>query len=330
MRPLQVRRTAAAALALFCVLGALATAQTRPSDAPLEVVATLFPTYDFAKQIGQDKVHVTLLLPPGVEAHTFEPKPSDIVRISKADVFIYTGKFMEPWVKELLKGLPGKNLVVVDASHGIKLMEDKDLDATEGLHEGRISPPGKTQEHPLLDRGGKDPHIWTDPVNAQKMVANITEGFCRQDAVHCGLYRTRAAEYQKKLDALDARFKTGLAPCRQQTILYGGHFAFGYFASHYGLKFVSPYRGFSPDAEPTPRAIAELIKTLRGSGMKYIYYEELLDPKVARTISEETGAKLELLNGAHNVSKEDLAKGVTYCDIMEQNLAKLKTGLECS
>lgn len=315
-------------IGLFCVLGALVSAQTKQTDTPLEVVATLFPTYDFAKQIGQDKVHVILLLPPGVEAHTFEPKPSDIVRISKSDVFVYTGKFMEPWVEDILNGLSNKRLVVVDASNDIKLMKDEDQDEEGDLHAGASK--HHDGEHGHHHHGEKDPHIWLDPVNAQKMADNIAEGFCKRDAVNCGFYKINATEYNKKLNSLDERFRYGLAHCKQQTILYGGHFAFGYFAHRYGLKFVSPYRGFSPDAEPTPKAIAELIKTMRSSGMKYIYYEELLDPKVARTISEETGAKLELLHGAHNVSKQDLAKGLTYLDIMEENLAKLKIGLECS
>ena len=112
-------------------------------------------------------------------------------------------------------------------------------------------------------------------------------------------------------------------------IIYGGHFAFGYFAKRYGLTHESPYPGFSPNAEPSPKAIAELISKMRASGQKYIYYEELIEPKVARIIAEETGATLELLHGAHNVSKKELKSGITFLDIMEDNLQKLKVGLEC-
>ncbi|MFA5167364.1 MAG: zinc ABC transporter substrate-binding protein [Candidatus Omnitrophota bacterium] len=305
-------------LTIFLGIGAFVSAQAKETDASLEVAATLFPTYDFARQIGKDKTHVTLLLPPGVESHAFEPRPSDAARISKSDIFIYTGEFMEPWAKDLLAGTSSEALLVVDASRGIELMADEDHDGEEEHHE-------EARHH-----GGKDPHIWTDLANAQKMVATITESFCEKDAENCAFYRANAASYNAKLADLDQRFKAGLADCKHHAIIYGGHFAFGYFAHRYGLEHVSPYRGFSPDAEPTPKAIAELIKTMRYSGMKYIYYEELLDPKVARTIAEETGAKLELLHGAHNVSKENLAKGITYLTIMEENLAKLRTGLECS
>lgn len=325
-----LKKITAATVGLFCVLGTLVSAQAKQTETPLEVVTTLFSAYDFAKQIGQDKVRITLLLPPGVEAHTFEPKPSDIVRISKSDVFVYIGKFMEPWLDDILTGLSHKKLVVVDASNDIKLIKDEDQDEERDMHGGVGKHHSGGHEHGHHLRHGKDPHIWLDPVNAQKMVDNIAEGFCKQDAIHCDFYKTNAAEYKKKLHDLDHLFRTGLAHCKQRTILYGGHFAFAYFAHRYSLKFVSPYRGFSPDAEPTPRAIAELIQTIRSSGMKCIFYEELLDPKVARTISKETGAKIELLHGAHNVSKQDLTKGLTYLDIMEENLVKLKTGLECS
>ena len=116
---------------------------------------------------------------------------------------------------------------------------------------------------------------------------------------------------------------------KHKKIIYGGHFAFGYFAKRYGLGYESPYEGFSPNAEPSPKAIVELIKKMKSSQIKYIYYEELIDPKVARTISQAAGAKLELLHGAHNISKSELENGVTFIYIMNKNLEKLKEGLEC-
>jgi zinc transport system substrate-binding protein len=312
----------AVACALFALVLYAPEVFARDSNGRLEVVTTLFPTYDFARQVGRDKVDVSLLLPPGVEPHTFEPKPQDVVRINKADVFIYTGKYMEPWAEDLVKGIIGKGPTVVDASAGIKLMDeeedhDEDHDEEESGH-------GHHHHH-----GGKDPHIWLDLGNAQIMVETIAKAFAGKDPGNGAYYLKNAAEYNAKLADLDRRYKETLAKAKYKTIIYGGHFAFGYFAGRYGLEHDSPYEGFSPNAEPSPKAIAELIKKLKGSGIKYIYYEELLDPKVARTISQETGAKLELLHGAHNVSKDELKSGVTYISIMEDNLKKLKVGLEC-
>jgi len=326
--------------ALFILFMGISCTMAQEGEGKIEVVTTLFPTYDFARQIGKDNVNVSLLLPPGVESHTFEPKPQDIVRINKADVFVYTGKFMEPWVEDLLKGISNKNLVVVDASNGIELMADEDHDEEredrtedgehhEGEGEHHEEENHHEGDHEHHHHGGKDPHIWVDLANDQVMVNTIAQAFAEKDPANSVIYLNNAKEYNAKLAALDKRFKETLSTAKHKTIIYAGHFAFGYFAKRYGLEHVSPYDGFSPNAEPSPKAIAELINKIKGSGMKYIYYEELLDPKVARVISQETGAKLELLHGAHNVSKDELNSGVTFIDIMEGNLKKLKIGLEC-
>ena len=303
--------------ALFMCFFSIFCAMAQDAKSKVEVVTTLFPTYDFAKQIGKGKVNVSLLLPPGVEPHAFEPKPADIVRISKADIFVYTGKFMEPWVEDILNGISNKNLVVVDASQGIGLMADKDHDE-EAEH-----------EHGHHHHGGADPHIWLDLGNDQIMVNTIAKALVQKDPANSTFYLDNAKEYNAKLIALDQRFKETLSTAKYKTIIYGGHFAFGYFVRRYGLEHDSPYEGFSPNAEPSPKAVAELINKLKVSGIKYIYYEELLDPQVARVIASETGAKLELLHGAHNISKDELNRGVTFIDIMEDNLKKLKVGLEC-
>ncbi len=311
-------RRLAGVLFIFFIGTSCAFAQQ--DKARLEVITTLFPTYDFARQVGGEKVNVFLLLPPGVEAHAFEPKPQDVVRINKADVFIYTGRYMEPWVEDLLKGVSNKKLVVVDSSRGIDLMDERDHDEDDHDEEEE----GGHHHH-----GGKDPHIWLDLANAQIMVDNIAGALAEKDPANNDFYLENAREYKIKLADLDRRFKETLATAKHKTIIYGGHFAFGYFAKRYGLEYDSPYEGFSPNAEPSPRAIAELIDKLNASGIKYIYYEELLDPKVARAIAQETGARLELLHGAHNLSKDGLKKGVTFLDVMEDNLKKLKAGLEC-
>lgn len=289
-----------------------------------QIITTLFPTYDFAKQIGKDKVDVHLLLPPGVEPHTFEPKPQDIVKINKSDIFIYTGKDMEPWAEDLLKGIPNKNLKVVDASYGIEFISGKEEHGKTNDHDNNID---KDDEHD--HHREKDPHVWLDFGNAKIMVDTMATALVGKDPANKDFYLKNATEYKAKLDDLDKKFKETLATAKHKTIIYGGHFTFGYFAKRYGLEYDSPYEGFSPNAQPSPKSITELIKKLKNSGITYIYYEELLDPKVARTISQATGAKLELLHGAHNVSKTQFKQGITFIDIMNDNLKKLKEGLEC-
>lgn len=299
-----------------------ANAQDSENRGKIEIVTTLFPTYDFARQIGKDKVNVSLLLPPGIEPHSFEPKPADVVRISKADIFIYTGKYMEPWAEDMIKGAANKNLMAVDASQGIALTAEEDNDKEQDNHKGG-------QEDGRYHYRGKDPHIWLDLGNAQVMVNTVAMALAQRDAGNKDFYLNNAREYNAKLAEMDGRLKGIFSGCKRKTIISGGHFTFGYFVRRYGLRYVSAYKGFSPNAEPSPRAIAELINKLKDSGAGYVYYEELLDPKVPRIISQETGARLELLHAAHNVSKDELKRGLGYLEIMEENLRKLKLGLEC-
>lgn len=278
----------------------------------LKIITTLFPLYDFAKNIGKKKADVILLLPPGVEPHSFEPKPKDILEINQADIFVYTGKLMEPWVEGVLKGIRDEKPLVIDSSKGIMLTENN-----------REKKEYKSEDLKV------DPHIWLDFSKAEKIVDNILQGFLKKDPENSELYLKNATDYKIKLKKLDDKFKGSLSSCKKDTIIYGGHFAFGYLTKRYKINYLSAYKGFSPDAEPTPANLIELIKKLKEHGTKYIYYEELVSPKVAEVIAKETDAKLLLLHGAHNITKDDLDHNVDFITLMEQNLKNLIIGLEC-
>lgn len=312
--------TIAVAVCMAALLFAGAGCQRKDQGAAAEklrVVATLFPLYDFAGNVGGDRAEVTLLLPPGVEAHSYEPKPRDVVRVTTADVFIFTGKFMEPWAEGFLKGVNQPKLSVIDASRGIVLVDVKgEEDHTHGKNEAGHG------------HGTVDPHIWLDFANARKMVDTIAEGFAAKDPPNREFYLKNAAVYNAKLDDLDRGYRETLATCQKKVIIHGGHFAFGYLARRYGLTYEAAYGG-SPDAEPTARRLVELKNKLKQHGVDYVYYEELITPRVAAVLAKETGAKLLKLHGVHNVSKEDMNQGVTFLQLMAQNLANLKTGLQC-
>lgn len=284
----------------------------------LQVITTLFPMYDFARTIAGDKAEVLMLLPPGVEPHGFEPKPEDILKVNRADLFIYTNRYMEPWAADLLKGAGNSEVLVVDAGSGVKF-----LPATGGnAHAGN----GEAEE--AHHHGGMDPHIWLDLGNAQIMVDNIAGALARKDPANRDYYLGRAAAYKAQLAALDKRFQVELAGCATRRFISGGHYAFGYLAARYGLAYVAA-SAISADAEPTPKKLAELVKLVKDNHLQYVFYEELLAPTVADTIARETGVRLLKLNGIHNVSKDELARGVTFLSLMEQNLANLKVGLQC-
>ena len=289
----------------------------------LKVVTTLFPLYDFARNIGQDKADVSLLLPPGLEPHSFEPKPADMIRLNQADLFIYTNPAMEPWATNVLKGIQARNLLVLEAGRGIAMMADQD-----GHGQGHKTGPGQNGHRPDHDPIGRDPHIWLDFTNAVKMVDHILAGFIEKDPLNRDYYQRNADAYKQRLTDLDRQFREGLSGCQKRVLVHGGHFAFGYLAGRYGLRYVA-LSGFSPDAEPTPANLVRISKILKANDLHYLFYEELLSPRTAEMIAKETGASLLLLHGAHNISKEDFDRGVGFITLMQKNLENLRRGLQC-
>jgi zinc transport system substrate-binding protein len=304
-------------LGIFAGVKCSRTFQTHSDK--ITVVTTLFPLYDFAKNIGGDKIEVSLLLPPGVEPHSFEPTPGDIAKINKADIFIFTGEFMEPWAHSIISAIDNKKIIVVDASTDVNLIP------AFQHHEHFESDNHNKQNHQLSEM---DPHIWLDFDNDKIIVDNITAALIRIDSANTDFYKQNAEAYKTKLQALDDSFKTGHANCGTRTIVFGGHYAFGYLAQKYNLKYLSA-QGLSPDAEPTAQDLIELVQQVRKDNIHYIFYEELTSPKIAETLANETNTKMLLLNAGHNVSRADLENNVSFISIMQKDLENLKIGLEC-
>jgi zinc transport system substrate-binding protein len=285
------------------------------------VITTLFPLYDFCRTIAGDRMDVQLLLPPGVEPHHFEPKPDDLARIHRAALFVYIGPFMEPWADRVLSGLDRKKVRVVAAAQGITLLPAP-------VHSGKA---GHTHDHDLGHKQqteAMDPHVWLDFSIDQAMVARILEAFVAADPAGAEEYRRRAADLTEQLGKLDQSYKQGLANCTSRVLLHGGHAAFGYLAKRYDLDYQAA-AGVTAELEATPRRLAELVKQVREHKVTAIFSEELVSPRVARTIAGETGTTVLKLHGGHNVAKEELEQGVTFNKLMEENLKSLQLGLVC-
>jgi zinc transport system substrate-binding protein len=284
----------------------------------VNIVSTLFPSYDFSRQVGKELVNVSLLLPPGVEAHGFAPTPRDLVTISRADIFLFTGEIMEPWVADILMGVDNKKLLVVDLSKDILIASGNEPGEHHHHH-----------HHHNNDNNSIDSHFWLDPLKAKKMVHAISNALGKVDPANQKIYQEAARDYIKNLSMLDENIRRNLSNCKIKTIISGGHLAFGHFCSRYNLNIVSAYKGFSPDAKPSPRDIISLIKTMKKLGSKTVFHEELIQPKIATIIAEETGASLKLLHGLHNTSRKERQKGETYLSLMQGNIQSLKEGLQC-
>lgn len=301
-----------AALLLSGCTGGGPPAQGSPpaqGTAPVEglvVTATLFPQFDFARAVAGELADVRLLLPPGVESHSYEPSPQDIIAINGSQVFLYTGPYMEPWAADIAQSL-ASGVAVVDVSAGLTLDEVAEAHGHGGRH--------------------YDPHIWTDPAMAMAMVDNIAAAFAQADPANATAYAANASAYKAELQALDDGFREAVAAGSRRTICFGGRFALHYFAKRYGLTCIAAYDSCSEETEPSARAVARIMDAIRQEGIPVIYYEELVEPKVALSIAKETGAKALLLHSCHNVSAKELQDGVTYLSLMRQNLANLKEGL---
>jgi zinc transport system substrate-binding protein len=303
-------------LSLITVLylsGSSSLAQSHPL---LKVVTTLFPLQEFARAVGGENAQVEMIIPPGVEPHAWEPKPSDVTKTSQADVFIYIGPAMEPWAADLLKATRGARLKVVEASRGLSLLEAKD---------SRPAPPTDQGQ----GREGKvDPHLWLDFSLDLKIVDAIAAAFAEKDPGEGSRYRANAEAYNLRLDALDKKFQSSLSSCRQRQIILGGHSAYSYLAKRYGLQQI-PLYGISPNAEPTPRKLTVVINAAKNHGAKYIFFEELVNPKLAQVLAQEAGLQTLVLNDGANLTREQIKQKVTFLGLMEKNLENLRRGLDC-
>lgn len=287
-----------------------------PEDGKLRVTATLFPQYDFARAIAGDRADVVLLIPPGLDSHSYEPSPADLISINRSDLFFYTGEYMESWAGDLIAGLESDTVQVVDVSQGLTLISEEEEHGHDHEEESLF---GHHHEY--------DPHIWTSPVMAKTMVENIEKAFCEKDPEGASYYHANAQAYLRELDALDQEFRQIVAQGNRREILFGGHFALYYFVREYGLSYESAYDSCASETEPSVRAVKHIIDEIREEDIPVIYYEELSEPKVAQAIAEETGTKMLLFHSCHNVSKDEWEAGATYLSLMRQNAENLKEGL---
>lgn len=287
--------------------------ENKSDSKSIKIIATLFPQYDFAKNIAKDRAEVQLLLPPGTESHTYEPTPVDIISVSSADVFLYTGKFMEPWAEKIISSVD--KVKVVDVSNGIELLETSHSHEEDHHHEH--------EEH----SHEYDPHIWLDPKLACQMVDNIKVEISQVDPASKDFYNKNAEEYKERLLELDRKITDAVNLARRKTVVFAGRFAHAYFVKRYGLEYESAFSGCSSEMEPSVKKIAQLVDFINLNGIPCVYYEELSEPKVATSLADQTGVKTLKFSTAHNLSKEQIEKGTSYLDVMYENLENLKVGL---
>ena len=332
---------ALAVMFLFCLLSGCGRAESggEPGDGEggrkLKVAATLFPYYDFVRQVAGDQVELSLVIPAGMDSHSFEPTPKDIRIMQEADVIIANGGAMEHWVDQVVDSFDREDQTVVIMMDHVDAVEEEIVEGMEHSDEGHghvhVHEDGEEDGHLEEDESQYeieyDEHIWTSPVNAMRMVDVIAETLTERDPDHGAMYQAGAAAYLEELERLDKEFREVRDSAVHDMIVMGDKFPLRYFADTYGLRYRAAFSGCSSDTEPSARTIAYLIDKVKEEGLPVIYYLELSSHRVAEIIGEETGAVPLLFHSCHNVTRRQFEEGVTYLELMEQNVKNLREGL---
>lgn len=312
-----MKRTAAIliALTLLCLPLAGCGAEAVEETDGISVVATVFAPYDFARQLVGDRGEVTLLLPPGSEAHSYEPSPKDIIEIQNCDVFIYVGGVSDAWVTDVLESV-GDGVRTVTLMDCVELLEEEHVEGME------------IDEHEHDDGEVEyDEHVWTSPRNAKLICEKIAAALSEADPEGEAEYSAALEGYCAELDELDAAFTDVVANGVRNTIVFGDRFPLLYFAKAYGLEYYAAWPGCADEAEPSAATVAFLIDKVNEENIPVVFHIELSNEDMADTICEATGAEKLLFSACHNVTRAQFEAGVTYLDLMWQNVDALKEAL---
>ena len=288
---------------------------TFSAAAELEIVCSLFPQYDFTRKIAGERAHVTKLLPDGLDSHGYEPSARDMVRCDMADLFIYTDDLLEGWVKNLSGGL--ENVKMIRCAEGIDLEKINEEWESEGDHDHNHA-----QSY--------DAHIWLDPTLSVIMCENILNALIEADPAGEESYRANYEALAQELTALDQAFSDLFEKNSNTTLYFGGKFAYSHFLRRYNVPYATAYATCSDEGEPGMRTLYRIITEMNETGAKVVFTDEMSSGEVARSIAEETDAKVLLFHTAHNLSKDDMAKGLSYIDIMYMNMENIGIALGVS
>jgi zinc transport system substrate-binding protein len=272
----------------------------------MTAVATFYPLQYLAQRISGDRMEVTGLVPTGVEPHDYNPSPKDMVAIQRAELFIYNGAGLEAFAPQIIAGLPTDGPIVVNATQGLQM-------TTASAHGGEGNDP--------------DPHVWLDPHLYSQQAQLIHHALAQADQDGAAVYNANLSLLQDDLAKLEREMSDGLASCSRNTVVTA-HRAFGYMAEKFNLHHIA-LAGLAPEEEPSPAHMKQLIEEIELTGTSYIFFESLTTPAVAEAIARETGAKTLEMNPLEGLTKDQLRSGEDYFTIMRQNLANLRTALEC-
>lgn len=296
---------------LFLSSGCNTVVNKPVSNDKITVYTSIYPVYDFTKRIGGDKISVVNIVPAGAQPHSFEPSTQLVAQLSKASLFIYNGAGMEHYLPKLAQTLADTSVRLVDTSSDIELL------SAEHHHE-------ESEEHHDHDHGEYDPHIWLSPARALKQSQTICQALAEADPLNAEYYQANLEKFRQELETLHKEYLT-LADCPHKDVIVS-HAAFTYLTYDYGLRQLS-LMGINADAEPGPLTLKNTIKYIKENKIRYIFWDTLDNPKLAQTLSQESGAEVLPLNSLGALGAKDLQAGEDYLSVMRANLTNLKKGL---
>ena len=290
------------------------------SDGKLHIVCTIFPQYDWVRELtkGAQNVEVTLLEDSGADLHNFQPSAADKVSILNADFFVYTGGESDDWARTLLENAE-KDVRSLDL---IEALGERALTEEEGIEESG----GHDHEH----EDETDEHIWLSVQNAQVLVSAIQEELCAVDEGNAALYQSNAASYLAELSALDELFEETVSSAKRSVLVFADRYPFRYLAHDYGLTCYAAFSGCSAESEASFATILALVKHVEENALPYVMVLENSTQGIAKQVIDNTKSKdqgILVLNSLQSVTREDIESGATYLGLMKEDLAVLKTAL---
>lgn len=294
-------------------------------DDKLNIVCTVFPQYDFVRQIAGDTVNLSMLLPPGSEAHSYEPSPKDILTLKNADLCIMIGGESEHWALHLIEGEELKHVPTLALIDNAVIYEEEHI---EGMETG-----GHTHKHDEdCDHSGKekeyDEHIWTSPQNAIRMCQSICASLTELYPENADYYNTNCNSYIQKLSDLSNEFEKAVSQGVRSTLIFGDRFPLRYLTEELSLDYYAAFPGCSSKTEPSAKTVAFLADKVKTDSIPIVFYMDYSDGRIAKTIAKEANAKTARLYSCHNLSPEDLENGETYISLMKKNLNLIKEALK--
>lgn len=300
----------------------------------ISIVTTIFPYYEFARNIAGDKADVKLLLSPGSEPHSYEPSPSDIVAIENCDIFIYNGGESDEWVDSVLSSLQNNDMKIMKMMDYVTLLNEQSGEHShdhehEHEHSEDEESHSREEENDIEHSHGEgyDEHIWTSVRNAKELSAEIAHTLSELDAENSDYYSENENNYSLQLEKLDEEFTDIVNSSARNTVVFGDRFPFLYFVTDYELEYECAFPGCSSETEPSISTVTHMIDFVKEEEIPTVFYLEFSNGKTAQLIAEDTGADTMLFSSCHNVTKEQFESGVSYISLMEQNATALKEAL---